>query len=267
MGSGPRSGKRSLQTIVTTDPDDLAEKAAALLLATIRATLASRGMARVALSGGSTPRETYRHLGRGLRAENTPVHLIQWFFGDERWVAVTSPESNEGMARETLLDDVAAPEGTIHSWGAAEGDPRDCARRYARVVRAGLPEDAPVFDLLLLGMGADGHTASLFPDAEAHLSDGRILPISADLPGDATAIEMPRSRGWRLTLCPNVLHHCRTVVFLVTGADKTAALSRARTGSPDTPAAWIRGEETYFIVTRDAMSTSGADGGLDVRHA
>ena len=253
--------------IVTTDPDDLAEKASALLFTTIRAALDARGAVRVALSGGSTPRETYRRLGRALRTDNFPVERIQWFFGDERWVAVTSPESNEGMARETLLVDVAAPESTIHSWGAAEGDPRDCARRYARTLRAGLSADAPVFDLLLLGMGADGHTASLFPDAEAHLSDGRILPISSDLPGEATAVELPRSRGWRLTLCPNVLHHCRTVVFLVTGADKTAALSRARAGAPNTPAAWIRGEETYFIVTRDAMSTPGADGGLDVRHA
>lgn len=267
MGSEPRSGERSLKTIVAVDPEDLAEKAAALLLTAIRTALSARNGARVALSGGSTPRKTYRLLARGLFAEKLPMDRIDWFFGDERWVPVSSPESNEGMARETLLDAAAAPAGTIHSWGAPAGDPRDCARRYARAILGDRGDESPVFDLVVLGMGADGHTASLFPDAVAHLSDGRILPIAADLPGDAAAVELPRSRGWRLTLCPNMLQHCRTVAFLVTGADKATALRRARAGDLDTPAAWIRGDETFFIVTRETMSSTGTDGALDVRHA
>jgi 6-phosphogluconolactonase len=267
MDSSPRTGERLTQTVVTTDPEDLADKATALLLASIRDAVNARGVARVALSGGTTPRATHRALAIALRGEGFPVERIEWFFGDERWVAAASPESNEGMARETLLDDIRAPEATIHSWHAGVGEPRECARRYAATVRGGASPASPVFDLILLGMGADGHTASLFPGATAHLPDGRRLAVSADLPGDAVAIERPNAAGWRLTLCPHLLNACRTVAFLVTGADKAAALRKARGGAADTPAAWIRGEKTFFIVTRDTMDGTGSDGARDVRHA
>ena len=252
MDSVPRRGT-PVETLVTADPESLAVTAADLLLRSIHDAIAARGRARVVLSGGSTPRATHRALARALRAE--PVERIDWFFGDERWVAVTDPDSNEGMARGTLLGDSGAPEATIHSWQAGGDDPRACAGRYAEIVRATVPPGAPSFDVVLLGMGADGHTASLFPGATAFLPDGRDLPVSAALPGVAAAVTRPAApSSWRLTLCPQSLSNSRMVAFLVTGADKASALAKARAGAADTPAAWVRGEKTYFIVTRDAMS-------------
>ena len=250
MGEHPAA---RVQTIVAAHPEDLADKAASLVLDCIREALRTRGGARVALSGGSTPRATHRALARLLRDQGVPVGDIHWFFGDERWVEATSPESNEGMARETLLSAIGAAETTIHSWGAGVGDPVECAGRYAGVVRGGMAAGMPVFDVLVLGMGADGHTASLFPGATAHFPDGRRAPVSAELGGDAAAVTRGGAPGWRLTLCPDLLNHCGTVAFLATGSDKTAALARARAGGSDTPAAWIRGRITYFIVTRDTI--------------
>jgi 6-phosphogluconolactonase len=253
VSGGSPAARQPLQTIVTTDPEDLADKAVALVMETLRAAIAARGEARIVLSGGSTPRETHRGVAEAILRERIDVGRITWYFGDERWVPVDHPDSNEGMARATLLGPIGAPEASIQSWRPAVGEPRESAADYGARIRAGGGER--LFDLVLLGMGADGHTASLFPGASATLPDGRRLPVARDLPADTAAVE--KGGGWRLTLCPVLLNHCRTVAFLVSGADKAPALARARAGAPDTPAAWIRGGSTYFIVTRDAMPAEG----------
>jgi len=255
------------RTLVAEDAHALAEEASSLLLSTIEDALAARGRARVILAGGETPRETYALVGKGLRARDVPLEKLAWFFGDERWVNRTHPRSNEGMARAALLNLIGAPEDTIHSWDAGWGNPVQCAGLYGRRVRElmGRPEEAP--DLLILGLGADGHTASLFPGATAHLPDGGRVPISPVLPGEAAAVEGDAERGWRLTLCPVFLRTSRCVVFLVAGADKAPALRRARSGERATPAAWIRGAATWFIATREAMGTDEPGYGREILHA
>lgn len=277
MNDEPEPG---LHTVAVDDPEHLAAEASRRVLAAIRTAIAERGIARVVLAGGTTPRATHRLLAAALAREGTEVARIAWYFGDERWVPVGDPQSNEGMARETLLAPLSVSESAIHSWQPGSGDPVACAARYAeqRVaerVSGGRP------DVLLLGMGADGHTASLFPGATACFTAGRESPIGPGLAGTAAAVpgDAPRGgqarqswsahprgvpgqaqqswsahpRGWRLTLCPDFLNTSRVVLFLVSGADKAPALLRARSGDPATPAAWIRGESTYFIATRDAL--------------
>jgi len=255
------------QTLVAEDSHALAEEAGRLLLSTIDEALTARGRARIILAGGETPRETYALVGEGLRAGSIPLEKLAWFFGDERWVNRTHPRSNEGMARDMLLRRIEAPENTIHSWDAGWGNPVECAGLYGRRVRElmGRPEDAP--DLLILGLGADGHTASLFPGATAHLPGGARVPVSPALPGEAAAVEGAAERGWRLTLCPVFLRTSRCVVFLVAGADKAPALRRARSGESATPAAWIRGAATWFIATREAMGSEEPGYGREILHA
>jgi 6-phosphogluconolactonase len=255
------------RTIVTEDAHDLAEQASALLLAVIGDSLAERGRARVILAGGETPRETYSLLAEGLLVGNTPVERLSWYLGDERWVLRDHQRSNERMARDTLLGRIAAAEDSIHSWDAGWGNPVECARLYGEAVGRvmGRPEEAP--DLLILGLGVDGHTASLFPGAIAHMPGGVHAPVGPDLPGNAAAVQGDADRGWRLTLCPVFLRTSRCVVFIVAGADKAPALRRARAGDPSTPAAWIKGGTTWFVATREAMGPEKPEFGRNVLHA
>lgn len=278
MRGGRMSEPAAVQTIVAEDTRDLAEQASRLLLSLIKEALQDRGGARVILSGGTTPRPTYELLASGIAAQGIAVEKVSWFFGDERWVTRDDPQSNEGMALETLLWPIGAPAHTVHSWHAGSGDPVECARRYDGVVKAAMGTTRTSPDILLLGIGPDGHTASLFPGAVAHLPDGRQVLVAPDicggtvpqglsLPVAAAAVQGGAARGWRLTLCPDLLRSSRCVIFLVAGADKAAALRRARKGDPGMPAAWIRGKKTYFIATRDAMGPEEPDYGRDIRNA
>ena len=255
------------RVIVAESMEALAEEASALLLTYLAERVDARGRARTILAGGSTPRRTYTLLASGISARGLPVGSLEWFFGDERWVAAEDPQSNEGMAREALLGPIRAPRESIHSWNAGAGDPVECARRYGVSLRDALKGEAP--DVLLLGVGPDGHTASLFPGATAWLPDGRKVPVGRRLPPDfpAAAIQRGTTPGWRLTLCPDMLGKARHVVFLAAGSDKTDAVRRAVNGDANTPAAWIRGTTTTFIVTRDAAGTGDTGFGVDIRHA
>ena len=230
----------------------------------IHTALQERSRAIIVLAGGNTPREAYRMLAHAMTEEKVPTDRLAWLFGDERWVPVADPQSNEGMARECLLGPLDAPPATVVSWEAGRGEPVECAARYAQKTREAL--QGREADLVFLGMGADGHTASLFPDATVHLSGGKSVAVGPDVPGFAAAVHSP-ARGWRLTLCPGALNAARMVAFLVAGADKAPALRRARSGDPAMPAAWIRGEKTIFMVTRGALGPEAPDFGRDIRHA
>jgi 6-phosphogluconolactonase len=251
--------------IAVVDREHLGEEAGRIVLEGIQEALAARGRASVILSGGSTPRILHAWLASNFPVRKVRVNGITWYLGDERWVPVSDPQSNEGMARETLLGPIGAGEESIVSWNAGTGEPRESARLYGDTVGARLGREPP--DVLLLGIGPDGHTASLFPGSTAFLPDGREAPMGPDLPGVAAAVRGGNAPGWRLTLCPGLLRTARHVVFLVSGADKTDAVRRAVNGDPSIPAAWIRGAQTTFVVTRDALGSSDTGHGPDVRRA
>ncbi len=240
-------------TVAVQDREHLGEEAGRIVLESIRSALGARNRASVILSGGSTPRLLHAWLVGNIPGSGLRVDRITWYLGDERWVPAADPQSNEGMARETLLGPLGVEEAAIVSWHAGSGDPVDCARRYAQTARERLGSEAA--DVVLLGIGPDGHTASLFPGSTAFLPDGRQVPVGPELPGTAAAIRGGNAPGWRLTLCPGRLRSARHVVFLASGADKVDAVRRAVNGDAATPAAWIRGEHTTFVVTRDALAT------------
>jgi len=253
----------AIQVIAAADPEDLAEQAGEFLLARIGNAVDGRGRARVILAGGGTPRATYGVIAAGAAQRKLCVERIAWFFGDERWVGSDDPQSNEGMSRASLLGPLGAAEAAIHSWRAGSGDPVECAAAYGAMAAAEMGGAAGAPDVVVLGLGADGHTASLFPGAAARLPGGRSFPMGPSIPGTAAAVEPGAGRDWRLTLCPVFLRTSRCVVFLVTGAEKAPAFLRATRGDPSTPAAWIRGGETVFFATRDVLD----EGGRATRHA
>ena len=209
-------------------PEAVAAAAASEVVAVLEAAMAWRGEAHLALSGGRTPAALH-HVLASLPFDGWS-HVHVWF-GDERTVPPAHQDSNYRMARETLLSAVPIPEQQVHRW-EAELAPGDAASRYDAALRdlAARQERAvPAFDLLLLGMGGDAHTASLFPGSPLLVGPGDADPAATF----ATAVEVPTMNTWRLTVTPATIRAARTVFVLVVGADKHAALRRVLGESPD----------------------------------
>ena len=185
-------------------PDALAARVAQRLVASARRAIAARGEFAVALSGGSTPRALYQQLAH----RNLDWSRIAVYWSDERFVPRDSALSNESMARAALLDRVAAPRVFPMVCAGSAAASAECYERC-------LPER---LDLVLLGLGADGHTASLFPgDAALHERTRKV-----------TVGRGPDPAPWRITLSVPYINRARAVWFLVAGADKTDALARVR---------------------------------------
>lgn len=207
---------------ISDNADALARDAAARIWALGRRAVEARGRFCIALAGGSTPRILYRTL-----AATVPAHWswadVQVFFGDERDVPPDHPDSNARMARETLLDQIPIPAQNVHPMRSADASLRRDAARYAAVLRRLVPssEDGwPQLDLILLGLGSDGHIASLFP--------GTCVLHERQL--SVAAVHVPQQRSWRLSLTLPVLERARHLLFLVAGADKSRVLAAARAG-------------------------------------
>jgi 6-phosphogluconolactonase len=178
----------------------------------------ARGRFTVALAGGSTPRGAYELLAREPLRGRIPWSNVHVFWGDERHVPPDHPDSNYRMAREALLAHVPLPEGNVHRIPAENSGASVAAAAYEQTllgVFATSAGKAPRFDLILLGMGPDGHTASLFPGGRALKERERL----------AVAEHVECVGGWRITLTLPVLNAAAQVVFLVTGAEKAAALA------------------------------------------
>ena len=193
------------------DADELSRAAAELFVTLAVQSIRERGRFLVALSGGSTPMALYRLLAREP-IDWTRIHV---FWGDERLVPPEDPENSYGQAREALLKHIPIPTENIHRV-ASELDPVAAARDYASILRefAAPPLDWPRFDLVLLGLGEDGHTASLFPGS----------PVDATEPVIAVTAQYQGRPARRVTLTPPVFNAARQVIFLVTGANKAVTL-------------------------------------------
>jgi len=228
------------------DPEALSRAAATLTLDRAREALASRARFLWALSGGSTPRRTYELLAHTPLREEMEWSRVEVFWGDERCVPPEDPRSNYRLAREALLDRVPIPEGQIHPM-TCHSDPWEAARRYEALLRRRFLAPGSGFDLVFLGLGADGHTASLFP---GHLPPAGVWVAVVTRPGE----DFPR-----LTLTPEVLNRSRLVVFLVAGRDKAPALQAALTAAPDPSLAPARlltppHGEVRWLVDREAAA-------------
>ena len=219
---GPRG-----QVVIVPDGSALAEAAAERFARAVEQAVAERGQAFVALSGGSTPKQMGTVLSREPYRSRIPWDRIHVFWGDERWVPLGSPESNAGEAKRGFLDRVPIPVANVHPWETAGDSPREAAAAYETLLRETFNEDSgtPRFDLVLLGMGDDGHTASLFPGSDA-LAETEIL---------AVANFVPKMDATRLTLTRPVLNAGREILFLVGGPGKADTLEAVLEG-PDLPA-------------------------------
>lgn len=215
---------------------------AAAELAAVLCALARRPPTSVslALAGGSTPRPVYEALAT---AATVPWRCIEIFFGDERAVPPDAPDSNYRMARESLLSRVPILDEHVHRMRAEARSPEEAAREYASV----LPK---AMDLVLLGIGSDGHTASLFPGADTLRATAAVVPAMGPVP--------PRQR---LTMSPSVLAAAHRIMVLASGLAKADAVARALTGSwePASCPAQLARRGTWLL---DAESASRLPAGL-----
>jgi 6-phosphogluconolactonase len=221
------------QTIIAVDADDLAFRAAELFKAAARAHVDQRGRFVVALSGGSTPRGMHRLLASPPALTEVPWEHTHLFWVDERCVPASDPESNLGEAWRDLLQHLPLPRENIHF---VRGDfpPEEAAEEYQSELSCffGLEEgEFPIFDLIFLGMGKDGHTASLFPDGSALCEESRlVVAVKGGIPNVA-----------RVTLTFPVLNRARQIIFLVAGSEKAETVEALHQGSgPELPAARIK---------------------------
>lgn len=238
-GAGGAGGARGATVLRVPDADAAARAAAEVFTAAARAAADGRGRFTVALAGGATPRALYRLLAEpraGFR-DRIPWDRVHVFFGDERHVPPDHPDSNFRMAREALLDHV--PAASVHRLRGELPDAGAAAAEYqAELARAfGLPAEGPppALDLVLLGLGVDGHTASLFPGSDALLERRRWV----------AAPFVERLGAHRLTLTLPTLDRAREVLFVVVGAEKAGAVGRVlapAAGDPPPPAARVRPE-------------------------
>jgi 6-phosphogluconolactonase len=205
-----------------TTPQDLFQAAAEEVIRAATQAVAQRGRFCVALSGGSTPRNLFTLIAANAGA-SLPWSQIFFFWGDERHVPPTDAESNYRMADETLLSKVPVPPANIFRIPAENSDASAAAQSYEQTLRkffALAPGEFPRFDLILLGMGPDGHTASLFPETAALQEKSRLVV--------ANVVEKLHTS--RITLTLPVLNAARCVAFLVSGADKAAVLHEVLEG-------------------------------------
>ena len=190
----------------------LIERSLSIALAKIQTAIESRGLCTIALSGGSTPKPLYE----AIAAQQLPWDKIHVFWGDERYVPPDHADSNQLMARRAWLDSVDIPAQNIHPMPTDDANPADAARKY----EAHLAEffhlkrgEFPALDVILLGMGDDGHTASLFPHTEALQVRDRVITVGS------------KDGQPRITFTAPTINHGRCVMFVVAGANKRAALA------------------------------------------
>ena len=204
------SGVRTVETFE--DPVALSLVAARHIVATAQAAITARGQCTIALSGGTTPQGTFTRLAEDF-ADALAWRAVQIYFSDERCVPPDHPDSNYGAAKKLLLDRVGLPPANVHRI-AGELDPVEAAAQYESTLPTG-----GRFDLILLGLGLDGHTASLFPEVVAaavrnrHNRQRKVL-----------AVHVASRQSWRITMTPRLINDAREVLMLAYGKDKAGVV-------------------------------------------
>ncbi|MBW1807467.1 MAG: 6-phosphogluconolactonase [Deltaproteobacteria bacterium] len=238
-----------MKTEVRRFPDlsELSKAAAEFITNLINTTLEDKDFFSLVLSGGNTPRRLYEILAAAPLADRVPWSRVHLFWGDERCVAQDHPDSNFKMANELLISKVALPQDNVHRIAVETGPPDEVARAYEQVLKRFFGGGSPNFDLVLLGMGKDGHTASLFPKDSVLLE--QVKNVAAVYP-TAASVAVPR-----ITITFPAINRAACAMFLVSGKDKHAVfkaiIGRADRAGPTYPAALVEPREKLIWFVED----------------
>jgi len=240
------------------DSDQLAREAARILFSRLKKAITRRGKATIVLAGGSSPRGCYRDLALMLKRNQEVLNRCFWFIGDERWIAEDNPESNENMIRKALWEPAGVQGEKIFSWQAGSGEPAAKALAYegmlARFFReTRIQKQLRGPDLVILGLGEDGHTASLFPYGQVIDGQGNTRPVAVDLHGLTAAIYVERLALYRLSMTARFLASAVNIYFIISGSNKEEVLKRVLRREPELPASWLNLKQTFFLVTAETV--------------
>lgn len=240
------------RVMVHEDEAALAEAAAGQLAHAAASAIAARGRFTVALAGGSTPTPLYELLGTPAWRERVPWLQTHLFWTDERFVSTADTRSNYGTVRRALLSHLEMPPANVHPIPTSFGSPDEAAARYEQELRriAGGGTAVPELDLLLLGLGADGHTASLFPRSDLLRVEDRL--VAAD--------PVPRSGTARITMTFPLLNASRLALVLVSGASKASVLRDVLFGDDDPdrlPAQRVQPKSGFLECHLDRAAATG----------
>ena len=206
-------GDKTFKIVVAADLEELSRRAAEFVAQYVISLAKKKDRVSIALCGGETPRGLYQHLARDNFQITIPWRQIHLFWGDERWVSLQHKESNYRLAYEALISRVPIPPENVHPMVGETTDPQKAADAYEKKLRGffgSSRERWPRFDLAILGIGTDGHTASLFPG----------LPVLKEKKRWVTALYIEKVRSYRLTLTLSVFNHAAQVIFLAAGREK-----------------------------------------------
>jgi 6-phosphogluconolactonase len=241
---------------IFSSPTLLSQAAAELVLRAVKETLQTQDRVTLCLSGGSTPREFYSLLACEPYCGQIPWEKVHIFWGDERHIPLSEPDNHYRMAMDLFLSKVPIPSENIHRVLVETSEPDEVAKQYESEIKAFfgvLREAVPAFDVVFLGMGSDGHTASLFPETTA-VKEGTRWVVSNFV---------PRRGLTRITLTFPILNQARNIVFLVSGSSKAEMLRSVLQGSQNAslfPAQLIRPESGHLMWFVDQDAGSQLDG-------
>ena len=251
MSRFPGEGPPNFEVRVLPDAQEAARATALEIFHAAADAIGNRGVFSIALSGGTTPARLFRLLAGHPLRDRPEWDRTRFFFVDERCVPPDHERSNYRLAKENLLDPLGVPAGRVFRM-RGEDEPDAAARAYEGVLARELGGVSPVpqLDFSLLGIGADGHTASLFPVTAALEERERLV----------SANWVPNLNEWRLTLTLPVLNASRRAVFLVTGAEKSGVVASAverKEGSHELPASLVRPKRGSLIWILDEAAAAG----------
>ena len=231
---------------VSEDKNSLAQSASDFIAQIIKSTLKNKARVKIALCGGSTPKDAYLQIGK----KDLEWSNVDFFLGDERWVDNKSQDSNCFLVNSSLLKEGnPSLSASFFSVSTVElGSPEESAKDYESILKNNLHGDPPIFDLILLGLGDDGHTASLFPGSESLLERDRLVTVS-------------EGKGLkRITFTSKLLSSADNVVFLISGSAKKTALKRLLDSSESwerTPAKLVKpNSEITVLADKDAYTSN-----------
>jgi 6-phosphogluconolactonase len=212
-----KEAAKSQERVITIwkNSEQLSEAAAHLFMDQCLQAIAVKGYFAVALSGGNTPRTLYKLLASSPFSQNIPWKKVFFFWSDERFVPATHKDSNFGMVKQILFDHIHVPAKNIFPIKGI-GDPEERAQEYENTLKLFFHNKKPVFDLILLGVGEDGHTASLFPRSELLQEKKRwVRPVWVE-----------EKKSWRISFTLPLINHAASVLFLVSGAEKKEIIKK-----------------------------------------